>query len=160
MDKMMEDEICCPRFEPGQWDGKTLDWQEKKFLKARVFTLFYFPVTLDKVMTTMDKVIQQAGATLLDGMALSEHTSLWNMDQYLAVDKEVAGANNVTLSGKYLCKVYEGPFEDSGKWMKDFEAYNQVNQIKVSRWFMWYTTCPKCAKKYGKNYVAVLGQLG
>ncbi|WP_369688185.1 hydrolase [Anaerophaga thermohalophila] len=23
---------------------------------------------------------------------------------------------------------------------------------------MWYTTCPKCAKKYGKNYVAIVGQ--
>ncbi len=25
--------------------------------------------------------------------------------------------------------------------------------------FMWYTTCPKCAKKYGKNYVAMVAQL-
>jgi hypothetical protein len=82
------------------------------------------------------------------------------MDQYLAVEKEVAGLNNVTLSGKFLCKVYEGPFEDTGKWMKDFEGYNKANNIKVTRWFTWYTTCPKCAKKYGKNYVAVLGMLG
>jgi hypothetical protein len=44
--------------------------------------------------------------------------------------------------------------------MKDFEGYNKANNIKVTRWFTWYTTCPKCAKKYGKNYVAVLGMLG
>jgi hypothetical protein len=25
--------------------------------------------------------------------------------------------------------------------------------------YMWYTTCPKCAKKYGKNYVVVVGQV-
>ena len=25
--------------------------------------------------------------------------------------------------------------------------------------YMWYTTCPKCAKKYGKNYVVILGQI-
>ncbi len=24
-------------------------------------------------------------------------------------------------------------------------------------WYMWYTTCPKCAKKYGKNHVVILG---
>ncbi|MCK7469725.1 MAG: 60S ribosomal export protein NMD3 [Desulfomicrobium escambiense] len=24
---------------------------------------------------------------------------------------------------------------------------------------MWYTTCPKCAKKYGKNYVAIVGAI-
>ena len=45
----------------------------------------------------------------------------WNMDLYLAVDREVAGAENITLSGKFLSKVYEGNFKDTGVWMKDFE---------------------------------------
>jgi hypothetical protein len=154
------EEICCPRFDPSLWDGKTLEWENKKFVKAKVFTFFYIPITMDKVMTQLDKQLSAAGVAFVDAMALSEHTSLWNMDQYLAVEKEVAGLNNVTLSGKFLCKVYEGPFEDTGKWMKDFEGYNKANNIKVTRWFTWYTTCPKCAKKYGKNYVAVLGMLG
>jgi hypothetical protein len=25
--------------------------------------------------------------------------------------------------------------------------------------YMWYTTCPKCAKKYGKNYVTIIAQI-
>jgi hypothetical protein len=25
---------------------------------------------------------------------------------------------------------------------------------------MWYTTCPKCAQKYGKNYVVIIAQVG
>jgi NMD protein affecting ribosome stability and mRNA decay len=24
--------------------------------------------------------------------------------------------------------------------------------------YFFYTTCPKCARKYGKNYVAILAQ--
>jgi hypothetical protein len=24
--------------------------------------------------------------------------------------------------------------------------------------YMWYTTCPKCAKVYGKNYVVILAK--
>jgi len=24
---------------------------------------------------------------------------------------------------------------------------------------MWYTTCPKCAKKYGKNYVVIIAEV-
>ncbi len=30
--------------------------------------------------------------------------------------------------------------------------------MTMKRSFMWYTTCPKCAKKYGKNYVVILGK--
>jgi hypothetical protein len=26
------------------------------------------------------------------------------------------------------------------------------------RMYQWYTTCPKCAKKYGKNYVVIIAQ--
>jgi NMD protein affecting ribosome stability and mRNA decay len=28
----------------------------------------------------------------------------------------------------------------------------------VRKMYFFYTTCPKCAKKYGKNYVAILAQ--
>ena len=160
MENNIGDEVCCPKFEPAIWDGKTFTWKDKRFIKDHVRTLFFMPLTLGKVMEKLDKKIRTAGATLLDGMALSEHTSMWNMDQYLAVDREVPGVVNTTLSGSFVCKVYEGPFEDTGKWMKDFEEYNKQNSISVKRWLMWYTTCPKCAKKYGKNYVAIFGQLG
>jgi hypothetical protein len=30
---------------------------------------------------------------------------------------------------------------------------------KIKKWYMWYTTCPKCAKKYGKNYVVVIAEI-
>jgi hypothetical protein len=81
------------------------------------------------------------------------------MDIYLAVTKEVEGASNVTLSGQYLSKVYEGDFKQTGKWCKDYEAFAATKGLDVKKWYMWYTTCPKCAKKYGKNYVAIVGEV-
>ena len=94
-----------------------------------------------------------------DGMGLSDHTSGWNMDIYLAVNRRVEGLNNVTLSGQFLCKVYEGDFRETAKWMKDYETYTNRKNLKIEKTYMWYTTCPKCAKKYGKNYVAILGKI-
>jgi hypothetical protein len=85
--------------------------------------------------------------------------SKWNMNVYLAVDKEIPGAENMTLSGTFLSKVYEGPFQDTGKWCKDFEQFASNKAMKISKWYMWYTTCPKCAKKYGKNYVVIVAQV-
>ena len=32
-------------------------------------------------------------------------------------------------------------------------------KLNIGKWYMWYTTCPKCAKKYGKNYVVIVGQI-
>ncbi|MDD5040493.1 MAG: hypothetical protein PHY34_05085 [Patescibacteria group bacterium] len=151
---------CCPRFDPAPWDSKTFEWQNKKFIKDRVCTAFNVPINFGKVVTRMNAKIDASGAKALDWMSLSDHTSKWNMDLYIAVDKEVTGAENVTLSGKYLSKVYEGDFRDTGKWCKDFEAYaKQQGYNDIKKWYMWYTTCPKCAKKYGKNYVVIMGQI-
>jgi len=150
-------EECCPKFNPGPWDGKTFEWKNKKFIKDKVLTVFYIPLNFGGVMKRVMAKIDSAKAKCVDYMGLSDHTSKWNMDVYIAVDKEIPDAKNVTISGKFLSKVYEGDFKDTGKWCKDFEAYAKDKKIKKQ--YMWYTTCPKCAKKYGKNYVVIIGEL-
>jgi hypothetical protein len=156
---MGEEDICCPKFNPAPWDGKIHDWKNKKFVKERVSTFLNMPLNFGSVMKRLDEQIQNAGATIPDGMGLSDHTSKWNMDIYCAVDKEIPTLENTTLSGMFLSKVYEGPFKDTGKWCKDFKDYAKSRGVSISKWYMWYTTCPKCAKKYGKNYVVILAQV-
>jgi hypothetical protein len=156
MNKPIVTDECCPKFDPTLWDGKLFEWKSKKFIKDRVFTLLYIPMNFGSVMKRITGVTEKAGAKIPDWLCLSDHTSKWNMDVYLAVDKEVEGAVNVTLSGKFVSKVYEGPFGDTGKWCKDFEHYAKGKGYTISKWYMWYTTCPKCAKKYGKNYVVIV----
>lgn len=150
---------CCPKFDPEPWDEQSFEWKDKKFIKDNVFTLFYIPVSFGKAMVRLNKAVTNAGATIPDGLGLSDHTSKWNMDLYLAVDKEIPGAENTTLSGKYFSKVYEGPFRDTEKWCKDFENILKSKGLTQKKMYMWYTTCPKCAKKYGKNYVAIMANV-
>lgn len=150
---------CCPPFEPAPWEDTMITWQDKQFIKDKVFTLFNMPMNFGQVMKRLDKKVRGAGAVMQDNLCLADHTSQWNMDLYLAVDKEVPGADNTYLTGKFYSKVYEGPFKDTGKWCKDYEAVAKSKGLTIKKWFMWYTTCPKCAKKYGKNYVAVLGEV-
>ena len=151
--------VCCPKFNPTPWDKKILNWKNRKFIKDKVFTIFFMPVNFGQVMTKMSSRVDKAGAKFVDNLCLSDHTSMWNMDLYLAVDKKVEGAENVTITGKFLTKVYEGDFKDTGVWVKDFESYAKSKKAKVKKTYMWYTTCPGCAKKYGKNYVVLFGQL-
>ena len=44
---------CCPKFDPAPWDGKILEWDNKRFIKGKVFTLFYMPINFGKVITKM-----------------------------------------------------------------------------------------------------------
>jgi len=159
-DQKRNDPECCPEFNPSPWDDKMHEWINKRFIWDRVFTIFYMPFGFGKTMKRLDEMVTKAEAKIPDYLCLSDHTSRWDMDVYLAVDKEIPGADNVTLSGKYYSRVYEGPFRDTGKWCKDFEANAKAKGLAVKKMYMWYTTCPKCAKKYGKNHVAVIAEVG
>ena len=150
---------CCPRFDPTPWQETEHIWQDKLFIKDRVRTFFYMPIGFGKVvMRSMDKV-SAAQAFTPEPMMLSEHTSRWNMDLYIAVSKEVPNAENVTLSGTYLSKVFEGPYKNTGKWCDTMKQWVAAKGKGIKKWFMFYTTCPKCAKHYGKNYVVILTQV-
>lgn len=150
---------CCPKFDPASWDGRIFEWENKRFIKDKVLTFFYMPLNFGSAMTRSVGKIEKAGTKMSEGMVLADHTSKWNIDLYLAVDREIPDADNVGMSGKFLSKVYEGEFKDTGKWCKDFATYAKEMNCAIEKQYMWYTTCPKCAKKYGKNYVVIVGKI-
>jgi len=150
---------CCPRFEPEPWDGVILEWEKKKFIKESVCTFLSMPLNFGGVMKRIDKKLTAAGLKLDNAICLSDHTSKWNMNLLVEVETEVPEAHNVTLSGKFLCKVYEGDFKEIGNWCRNFENYAKDRSFDIKKWYMWYTTCPKCAKAYGKNYVVIFGMV-
>jgi hypothetical protein len=39
------------------------------------------------------------------------------------------------------------------------QAYVSEQGKTPKKMYFYYTTCPKCAKKYGKNYVVLLAQI-
>jgi len=155
--KNQSNQECCPKFVPSLWHDTVKEWNNKLFIKDKVQTFFYIPINFGKVMTRLDKKIRESNVECVDYLCLSEHTSAWNMNLYLAVDKDIANAEKVYFSGKYYCAVYEGSFNNTGSWAKDFEKNAEAKGYKIKKTYFWYTTCPKCAKKFGKNYVVILG---
>jgi len=156
---MIMEKECCPKFNPKPWDEKTFVWKNKSFVKGKVFTFFYMPVNFGSVITKLMKKIEESNAKCVDNIALSDHTSKWNMDLFLMVDKKIPNSENITMNGKFFSKVYEGDFKETGKWCKDFEEYSKKKGYNIKKQYMWYTTCPKCAKKWGKNYVVIVGEV-
>lgn len=132
----MQSTECCPMFDPAPWDDKIFEWHNKKFIKAKVKTVFYMPLNFGAVMKRLNEKVEKAGARIPDWLCLSDHTSKWNMDLFLAVDKEIPNVGNTTISGKFLSKVYEGDFKETGKWCKDCEISAKSKGLNIIKMYM------------------------
>jgi len=153
------DTACCPRFEPMPWNEQELVWQNKRFVKDHVTSFFHIPLNFGSIMEKNMARIAAAEALPDNMVVLSEESSLWGADVYLEVTKDVPGAAMASISGNFLSKVFEGPYRNMGSWIKDMRAFVNAKSKTMKQLFFYYTTCPKCAKKYGKNYVVILAQV-
>jgi hypothetical protein len=110
---------------------------------------------MDKVMTKNMALITAAGAKNPESIMLMDDRGLFASDIYIAVDKNVPGAQMATLSGSFLSRVYEGDYKEAGKWAQDMASYVKNKGLALKKLYFSYTTCPACAKAYGKNYVVL-----
>jgi len=149
---------CCAKFDPAPWDGMEILWQNKRFVKDRVTSFLHVPLNFGAVMKRNVGQIEAIGARPDSMVVLSDENSLWGADVYIEVTKDIPHANMATLSGTFLCKVFEGSFQNMRKWIEEMKVFVQSKGKTPQKLFFFYTTCPKCAKKYGKNYVAILAQ--
>ncbi len=161
MDKLYEpsETGCCLKFNPEPWDEKEITRENKLFLKDHVVSAFRIPLNFGQVMTRNMKKIKAAAALAAEPIILSDEKSLWGADVYIAVSKEVPGAEMIKISGTFLSKVFEGSFQNIGKWIKEMETFVKTKGQVSKKVYFFYTTCPKCAKFYGKNYVVILAQI-
>lgn len=154
----MNDE-CCPLFNPQPWDDKVLTWKDKRFVKDRVTSVLHIPLNFGAVMKRNVAAIEAADAKSPSMIVLSDENSLWGADVYIEVTRDVPNANMATISGTFLSKVFEGPFKNMRKWIEEMKSFVTARGKTFNKFFFYYTTCPKCAKKSGKNYVVILAQV-
>jgi hypothetical protein len=73
--------------------------------------------------------------------------------------KEVVWREKRFLKDRVISKVFEGPYRNMGKWVAEMKAFVQSRGKTARKLLFFYTTCPVCVKKYGKNYVVILAEL-
>ncbi|MDD5339799.1 MAG: hypothetical protein PHV13_00960 [Candidatus ainarchaeum sp.] len=161
MDKLYEDSEtgCCQRFEPGPWDGKEIVWKDKLFVRDRVLSLFHIPLNFGQVIVRNMEKIKAANALPEKALMLSDENSMFGSDVYINVSRNVPGARMEKVSGRFLTRVFEGPYQDMGKWVQAMHDHVKAKNRKMKKMYFFYTTCPSCAKYYGKNYVVILAQV-
>lgn len=151
---------CCPRFDPTVWDQDEITWNEKPFMKERVHSFFHVPIDMRQKMTKGMRVVEAFDAAPERGVALCDERSRWSADLYIEVTHPIPDTDMAFLSGTYLTKVYEGSHRDIPIWAEDMKKYVEHEGASAKKIYFWYTTCPRCAKAYGKNYVVLFAELG
>lgn len=151
---------CCPRFHPEAWDGVELHFEDKPFVRAETKSVMHVPVNMGKVFSRVQDHFEASGGFDPDDtIVMSRDLSPWTSEHLFAAPHPVSEEEMVTLSGDFITKVFEGPYKEAKEWyqeMKDMAAAHGKTDGEV--WF-FYTTCPKCAEVYGKNYVVGLAEV-
>jgi len=150
---------CCPRFDPQPWDETEFTWDNRLFVKDRVTSFLHIPLNFGAVMKRNVGLIQAADAFPARVVILTDENSFWGADVYIEVTREVPGATMATISGSFVSKVFEGSYRNMRQWIVAMKNYVQGQGKTLRKLYFFYTTCPKCARKHGKNYVVILAQL-
>jgi hypothetical protein len=151
---------CCPKFNTEGWDAQDLHFRRKKFAHATTRSAMHIPLNMGNVFARVQGKIEKANAQSVDNtIVLSHETSPWKADHYFAVDSDIEGEEMTTLSGDYITKVFEGPYSNMKGWHEEMLALAKSKQAEDKAVYFFYTTCPKCAKAYGKNYVVGVAEV-
>jgi len=150
---------CCELFDPEPWHEKEITWNEKIFVKDHITSFLHIPLNMGKIIVKNMELIEKANAKAPYQLMLTDKKSLWGSDIYIDVSKDVPGAQIATLSGTFLTKVFEGPYQNAGIWVQEMKKYVEAKGKNLKKLYFSYTTCPKCAKAYGKNYVVLFAQI-
>lgn len=151
---------CCPKFNPAGWDGAELHFRNKTFLRAETRSVMHVPMDMGEVFTRVGDRMEAAAANDPANMiVLSREISPWKAEHLFSTDVDVPGEEMTTLSGDFVTKVFEGPYRMAKHWHKEMEDLVRSRGGTPGEVFFFYTTCPKCARVYGKNFVVGVARL-
>jgi hypothetical protein len=149
---------CCPKFNIEKWDKKVFTWDKKLFIKETLSTFFHipFPPSIGRKVMKMHHLAQKSEATIpdkTDALILFRDPTAFKSEIYYSVTKEVDGANNTTISGSFVARVFDGPYNSIPKYIKEMEKFVEGREQKAKDYYVHYAYCPKCAKESGHNYM-------
>ena len=155
---------CCPVFHPEKWDNKTFNWYHKPFIKSTIPTFFHipYPPMIGKQLTRMMKMAEDskmANPNREDVLVLFADPHPFKSEIFLTVMGHVPNANNVSLTGTFMSKVFDGTYNAIPKFIKEMDMYLETKNKSAKSNYVHYAYCPKCAKEAGHNYMVLFAKV-
>lgn len=160
---LTESTICCPEFDLSRWDNKKFIWNEKLFLKDSVPEFLHMPLPkmYEKAITGMWEKANVAGVVPdpKDFLLLAHDPSPFKGELLMAITQEIWNEECVKLSGTFMTKVFDGPYNKIPKYIKEMNQYLASLKLAAKKYYFYYAYCPECAKKYGHNYIVAFAEV-
>ena len=166
-EKATGDLLCCREFDPAPWDEKEITWKDKPFLKESTWCFLHVPLNFGGATNRFNAKVEAAPDIKVpddEFVMLSDMRSPWSTRIYFSVAKDsIPSGEIVKFTGTFLTKVFEGPYKNFNSWIAEMKTYVKKEKgqedVKSCDLYAYYATCPKCAKKYGKNYVVLFAKV-
>ena len=159
-----ETKECCAPFQYSQWDNVNHAWHEKLFLKDSIPEFLHIPLpgTYPRAINRMWKIASEANAATdpKDFLLLAHDPSAFKAELYMSVTRKIEGHEVVEFTGNFFSKAYEAQYKDVPKCLRQMDEYLKANRMASKKYYIYYPYCPKCAEKYGHNYIVVLAEIG
>lgn len=55
-----EKPACCSEFDPQLWNDKIIEWDNKEFIREKVFTFMHMPLNMGSIMRKTDRKARSA----------------------------------------------------------------------------------------------------
>lgn len=148
-------------------EQQKFNWNNKQFIKEAIPTFFHtqFLPMIDKKITKMMALAtsqNKIDAKKDEVLVLFQDPSAFKSNIYILVTGDVPRVNNVKISGSFMAKVYDGPYNAIPKFVKDMNMYLEKEGKKIPKndeYYIHYAYCPKCEKKYGHQYMILFARI-
>ena len=155
-----ETQECCAPFDVAKWHNIRHEWHNKLFLKDSLPEILHIPLpgTYRKTISRMWKIASDAGAAPdpKDFLLLAHDPSAFKAELYMSVTKDIKDHDVVKFNGSFLSLVYEGSYRDVHKFLRKTDKFLSANGLAPKKYYIYFPYCPKCAEKYGHNYMVVV----
>jgi len=160
---MTETKECCLQFDPQPWDKVTHEWKDRPFITETLPQFLHMPLPwmYKRTLARMWEKAKGLGIApdMKDFLLLAYDPSPWKSELYLAVTREAPSADVATMTGTYVSRVFDGPYSGVPKYITEMEKYLKTLAKKSKKYYFYFTTCPKCAKKFGHNYIVAVSEV-
>ena len=153
------EETCCLEFDPKKWNEKKVTWDKKLFIKDKVFSFFHIPLNFKSTIKENIERLKLENAYDSNMIILTDDRSAFYMNIYMSAKKPIKKAYDVKVSATFISKVFEGPDKNIKKWEKEMTRFVKEKGKEVKHFYFYHPYCPKCAEKYGINYVVLLAEI-
>ncbi|MBZ0274179.1 hypothetical protein K8I61_19220 [bacterium] len=159
MDRYTTETGCCPILKSTDWEEREFLWSDNLFLKRRYRAFFHMPLNFGEIIRQAMGEIEKTRAMPEHPIALSCDETLFGGTLLISATRELPGWESVRLTGKFVTRLFEGRYSDTGRWIAAMKEYVARRGEAIDKLYTWYATCPNCATVYGAAQTVIIARV-